>query len=684
MKKAILGFGIALFVFLFISGYASADELFQTHSGDGSAYMCIVAIKMDAAANAASFSLFETCNIMVYTTKACDTPINAEVSGNITRPTGIVDTLGFTQVDTGVYQSDYMFNTTGNYLLYVEAVNSSYWVEKEYGGRVWVKEWISVPFLSMYLSLPQGTRYQVGDQVRIWAHVEDSDGFPINDAEVNVTVFHPNLTAYVSKENMTFFANGDYYHTFTAPPVEGQYFAQVEARQGFSYQSKSKTFEVGGWATQIGEINETIQEVVVPYLQDINYTVHNMDEVIDNLNITASNLDYLIYDLVKKINETQGDYNVTVYNDTTVANCTPGSGLKQVIWRYDNETEPGVSWIRYRACANDTYNFTGTLDLSNVRILNYSCYNCSGGDILSVDSDSLNYSLTANYQKGWDIKVKLVRKTGIATFDGFINGTRYSSLSYLGDQPASSLPFSFYVATTRLAGTVMLSLEELKGDIDTITSDLETIQDQIDNIDIDVEVSSSGGGSRTSIINNYVSNSTEEAEEILESLRELLGDGSLSGSVNLDDIIEELERAKEEILRALEYYNQKRETESTGLASLFSGLETASTITMLLGLVFVILVVGVFLYIIWNGRDEEDSFSKIMMMKLLMKKGDKSSRMMAYSILSGKKSYMDKLFKFMITKDMLEEGEEDTSKVKSQIKSELKKDIIKRMKRRRK
>lgn len=677
MKKKMLGFGIALLMFFIFSGYAMADD-----STISDAYVCVIALKIDAAADAGSFSLFETCEITVYTTKACNSPIDADVNGTITRPTGIVDTLNFTRIDTGVYRAYYMFNSTGNYMLYVEAVNETWWTQEEYGGKVWIREYISVPFLSMYLSLPYGTQYQVGDQVRIWGHVEDSNGLPINDADVNITVFYPNLTAYISNQNMTFFMNGDYYHTFTAPEAEGQYFVQVEARKNFSYQSKSKTFMVGGWATQIGEINQTLHDVVIPYLQDINYTVHNISDIVNNLNITASNLDYLIYELVQKINSTQGNYNVTMYNDSTVETCSPGSELKQVVWRYDNESEPGVIWIRYRACANATYEFSGTLNLTNVEILNSSCYNCSGDSFL-VGPDSLSFMLTTDYEKGWDIKVKLVRKTGTATFDGLMNGTRYPDLSYLGSQVASSLPFTFYVGTTKLSSTVFGSIEDLKDDVNSIMDDLQTIQDQIAAIDVGSSYSTtSSGGSR---INNYyygTNASLETLQGLDELLEGILGGGNASAFVDLNDIYNELRKARDQILRALEYQDKKREAESTGLAALFSGLETASTITMLLGLVFVILVVGVFLYIIWSGREDEDSFSKILMMKMLMRKRDGTSRLLAYSILSGKKSYMDKLFKFMLTKDMIEGEEEDNSDVKRHIKKEIKNDVIRRIRNR--
>ena len=67
-------------------------------------------------------------------------------------------------------------------------------------------------------------------------------------------------------------------------------------------------------------------------------------------------------------------------------------------------------------------------------------------------------------------------------------------------------------------------------------------------------------------------------------------------------------------------------------------------------------------------------------MKLMLKKKDKTSRLMAYSILSGKKSHMDKLFKFMITKDILEGEKDDESDIKNQLKYEVKKDMIRRIK----
>ena len=677
MRSRKLGFGIAFFIFLFISSYARADEINGT---DSNANVCVIALKIDAAANAASFSLFDTCTIKVYTMKACNSPIDADVFGNITRPTGIVDNLVFTHIGTGEYEAYYTFNSTGNYLLYIEAINSTWWTEEQYGGKVWIKEYISVPFLSMYLSLPYGTTYQVGDDVRIWAHVEDSNGLPINDAFVNMSVFYPNLTtAYISSQNMTLFMNGDYYYTFTAPPVEGQYFVQVEARKNFSYQSKSKIFQVGGWATQIGEINETIHEVIT-YLQDINTTVHDIRDIVENLNITASNLDYLIYDLVKEINQTMGKYNATVYNDSSVESC---SGLKQVIWRYDNETEAGVSWIMYRACANDTYNFTGTLDLTNLEILNSSCTGCEGGDFFSAGSNSVSYSFLTDAQKGFDIKVKLIKNNGTATFDGLINGTRYPELSYLGDQVASSLPFSFYVATTKLASTVFGSMEELKGDIDSIIADLDTIMQQIEDIEVNVTVtggkSSGGGGGGGNTY--YYYNATNNTKEILEEILRAMGEEDMPISFSSDEILEKLQEAKNEIMKALEYYNGKREEEATGLAALFSGLETASTITMLLGLVFVILVVGVFLYLVWSGREEEDSLSKILMLKFLSRKKSSASKLMAYSMLSGKKNHMDKLFKFMVAKDILE-SDDEASDVRNEIKYEIKKDMIKRIKER--
>lgn len=680
MNKVMVAFGIALCIFLFI-GYAKADYEETSFTGSDTD-VCVIAIKIDAAANAGSFSLFQMCKIKVYTMKACSSPINADVSGTMTRPTGIVDNLTFAHLDRGEYEAEYMFNSTGNYMLYVEAVNATWWTEEEYGGKVWVKEYISVPFLSMYLSLPYGTRYQVNDSVRIWSHVEDSNGLPINDADVNITVFYPNLTAYVSNQNMTLFANGDYYYTFTAPDTEGQYFTQVEARKNFSYQSKSKTFQVGGWASQIGEMNETLHDTVVPYLQDINQTVYDIKDIMDNLNFTASNINYLIYELVKEINETQGKYNVTVYNDSAVQSYTPGFELKQVIWRYDNETKAGVSWIRYRACANDTYNFTGTLDLTNVDIINSSCYNCSGGDVFSVGQESLNYTLITDYEKGWDIKVKLRKKTGIATYDGFINGTRHPSLSYLGNQSASELPFSFYVATTKLSSTVFGSLEMMKDDVDSIITDLDTIMQQIDDIEVEVSVTSGGssGGSRITNTYNYYYNATNNTKEILEELLNLMGEEDMPLDIDLNEVLEKLQEARNEIMKAMDYYNEMRKEEATGLAALFSGLETSSTLTMLLGLVFVILVVGVFLYLLLSSREEEDSLSKILLMKLMLKKKDKTSKLMAYSILSGKKSHMDKLFKFMITKDILEGDKDDASDIKSQLKYEVKKDLIMRIK----
>jgi len=664
---------IAVFIFLISFECVFADLLVEYNPTESNADVCTIGFKMDAGVETGKFKLGETTTITVYTMKACKSPVDADyVIGRITRPTGVVDELNFTHVDTGVYKANYTFTRIGTYRIYIEAY-SEFWTQ--YGGAVWVVHYITVPYLSMYLSLPYGTRYLPGDEVRVWAHVETSEGTPVNDAKVNITVFYPNLTAFISNQSMNLFANGDYYYSFTAPEVEGQYFVQVQATDNYTFQSKSKVFYVGGWASQIEEINQSLHEVVIPYLEDINKTVYDIEGVIQNLNITASNIDYLIYEIVKEINETQGKYNVTVYNDTSVENC---SGLRQVIWRYDNESEAGVVWIRYRCCANTSTNFTGTLELTNLKILNYSCFNCSGGDALSVGASSLSYSLVTSAIKGWDLKVKLIEDTGTAKFDGTINGARDANLTYLGDTQVSALPFSFTVATTKLASTVFLSLERMKDELDSIISDLNTIKRQISGISVS---SGGGGGGGGSVTNNYYYyNTTNVTTEILESVRKLLEEGNVSVA-DAEEIITELNKAKSEILKAIEYYHNSRKKEITGLASLFSALETSSTITMLLGLVFVILVVGVFLYIVWSSREEEDLLSKILLLKFLYPKRDATSRLMAFSLLSGERSYLNKLFKFLVAKDILEERDE-IEELKGEIKYEVKRDIIRKIKER--
>ena len=56
------------------------------------------------------------------------------VWGSITRPTGQIDNLTFMHSGEGIYETYYMFNSTGNFLLYVEGENASYWTDEEYGG----------------------------------------------------------------------------------------------------------------------------------------------------------------------------------------------------------------------------------------------------------------------------------------------------------------------------------------------------------------------------------------------------------------------------------------------------------------------------------------------------------------------------------------------------------------------
>ncbi|MCD6477954.1 MAG: hypothetical protein J7K87_03040 [Candidatus Aenigmarchaeota archaeon] len=662
MKK-ILELIIVVCIVLLSIEYVKAG---YNNSGS-SANICEIALKIDAAADASSFSLYQTAKIMVYTMKACGSPIDADVSGYIKRPTGIIDNLTFTHIDTGIYEAEYMFNSTGDYELYAQAINATWWTSEEYGGKVWVREYISVPFLSMYLSLPYGTRYQVGDTVRIWAHVEDSNGLPINDASVNITVFYPNLTtAYVSEQPMTLFANGDYYYTFTAPGVEGQYFARVEARENFSYQSKSKTFEVGGWASQIGEMNKTLEETVVPYLQEINKTVHSIDDLLNDLNITINNINTV----AEEINKTIGRYTVTYYNDSVVKSYIPGSDLLQVIWR--EEIGDGESWIEYRAVANNTYNFTGSLNLTNMEVVGYSCYNCSGSDTLSITTTRLKYSFLTNYEKGFDLRVKLKKKVGTATFDGTINGTRNENITYLGRSAVTSLPFTFEVMETALSSTVMNSLEEnhkdLTNEVEQIISDLSAIGSNA--------VVSSGGGS------GYIYQGINNTKEILEGVRNMLATTKTPTAESISDIMDRLNDAKQELLNVIERLHKERKNEATSLAQLFSSLESASTVTMLLGLLFVILVIGVFLYILVKSREEEFDFSSLLFWRMFKKGRDSiSNKLMAYSILSGRKDIANKLFKLSIAKDILEEGkmEED---VKEEVKGEIKKSIIERLKER--
>jgi len=661
VKKSI-GLIVVVCIVLLSFGYAKAG---YNETGSG-AYICEIAMKIDAAADASSFSLYQTARIRVYTMKACGSPIDADVSGYIKRPTGIIDNLTFANMGTGVYESQYMFNSTGDYELYVEAVNETWWTSEEYGGKVWIREYISVPFLSMYLSLPYGTRYQVGDNVRIWAHVEDSNGLPINDASANITVYYPNLTAYISNQAMNFFANGDYYYTFTAPDVEGQYFAQVEARKNFSYQSKSKTFEVGGWASEIGEINKTLKEEVIPYLREINETVHSIDDLLNNLNITVNNIDTV----VEEINRTVGRYNVTYYEDSSVKSYTPGSELLQVVWR--EKIGDGEAWIRYRAVANDTYNFTGSLDLTNMEILGYSCHNCSGGDTLSVTPTYLTYSFLTDYEKGFDIKVKLKKKTGTAAFDGMINGTRNEDITYLGNSTVSQIPFTFNVMETVLSSTAMNALEESHRDL---MNKLEQIISDLSNIESGTTViGGSGGGTR------YIYEGVNNTKEILEGVKNLLATTKLSTAANVTDVLDGLENAKEELLDVIRKHHEERRKEATGLAELFSSLESASTVTMLLGLLFVIFVVGIFLYILMRTREEEFDFNTLLFWRMFKRGKDKiSNKLMAYSILSGKKDVANKLFKLSVAKDILEEGKTEDD-VRKEVKDEIKKSIIERLK----
>jgi hypothetical protein len=111
-----------------------------------------------------------------------------------------------------------------------------------------------------------GTEYnygEIGQVAYLFLDVTSGVPSPVNNGQCNVSVWYPNKTLVFSNVNMSFLANGIYYHNYTIPNVEGVYAASSICNNGSVVGFGSSSFHVAPWANQIYDItnismNDTI------------------------------------------------------------------------------------------------------------------------------------------------------------------------------------------------------------------------------------------------------------------------------------------------------------------------------------------------------------------------------------------------------------------------------------------
>lgn len=188
--------------------------------------------------------------------------LNATVTGNITTPSGSIDTnLAFTNNNNGTYNYTYSFDNIGTYQLNIKVQGAP----TDSVGYSLARAYIYVGKFPIYLSIVSETEYQESEEGEVSIQVEDSDGNPITGGSANLTIYYPNKTMFLNNQSMTELGLGIYYYNFTVPSVTGVYITYVNFTSGSNSDWDSKTFHVAPWTQNItsiasltSEINETV------------------------------------------------------------------------------------------------------------------------------------------------------------------------------------------------------------------------------------------------------------------------------------------------------------------------------------------------------------------------------------------------------------------------------------------
>jgi len=196
------------------------------------------------------------------------------VTGSITKPDLSIENITFADDGSGEYSYTYTFSDRGTYKISIEAKKTSYGTTKAYA-------YVYVGRYPISAEVFSETRYNTNSTGEIDVFVKDDEENPILGGSGTVTIKYPDKTTWVTG-NLIEISNGQYYYNFTTPTIEGKYTAFVNFSSSGNNAYASTSFDVGGWADTITDINETVD--------DINETVSDINETVDDINETVNTI----------------------------------------------------------------------------------------------------------------------------------------------------------------------------------------------------------------------------------------------------------------------------------------------------------------------------------------------------------------------------------------------------------
>lgn len=210
------------------------------------------------------------------------------------------------------------------------------------------------------------TEYNSGEQSHVsFQFLKTTAGTPnpIDDGICNVSIWYPNKTLWVNKTGMVHLPNsyGVYYHTFTAPAVEGVYETSVYCEKGGIKAYSASTFHIASWANKIYDIENRLIAVNASILGELYGIKQNIDDVLNfskQMNNSLISKLYAIQDEISSVNETLLLVNSSIFYKLYLIQ----DDLADISQYITNITQIQI---------NATINMTGALDELYCKVKNF-------------------------------------------------------------------------------------------------------------------------------------------------------------------------------------------------------------------------------------------------------------------------------------------------------------------------
>jgi len=142
----------------------------------------------------------------------------------------------------------------------------------------------------------------------------------VTGATCTTDILYPNQSIFKNSVSMTEYGNGIYHYNFTAPNTTGVYIYSVDCSKGSKNYYAMNTFHVSPWANQLKNLQQRL-DYIDSVIEDINYTVNNLDFSGMNVTVDLTNIENDLQYLRKELDHSNefSDELVYLITDSIIA-----------------------------------------------------------------------------------------------------------------------------------------------------------------------------------------------------------------------------------------------------------------------------------------------------------------------------------------------------------------------------